>query len=176
MALLVSIYLGLKGLAILVSTVISGGEEGKVSLQIRSMEFERDSVYINVQVDSIYSPELDEFCESGTSIPLRLETSLLSEKGLVIHRVTTNFLKYDLTANRYRLISPPDTVFTSDKKEAKERFPLFSIPLFANSRDFSAKENPASIGRGVVWWWPAPGLAIELIHTIFIFSASCFHN
>ena len=133
MAILVSIYLGLKGLAILVGTVVSGGGEGKVTLQIISMELESDTVRINMRIDSIYSPELDNFCESGTAIPLRLETSLLSEKGLAFHRITTNFLKYDLSAKHYRLIKSQDTVYIADKEEAKKRFPEFSVPLFAVS-------------------------------------------
>jgi hypothetical protein len=95
MGLLLSIYLGLKGLAILVGTMVSGGGEGKVNLEILSLELESDTIRINIRIDSIYSPELDNFCESGTAIPLRLGASLLSEKGLVTERITTNFLKYD---------------------------------------------------------------------------------
>jgi len=131
MALLISIFLGLKGLAIILGTVISTGGSGNVSLDISGVELKGNTAWIEVGMKGIYSPELSEFLESGTGIPLILEASLISDKGRVANKTYSNFLKYDLIKKHYEIIKSGDTALVEDKAEAKKIFPHFKVPLFS---------------------------------------------
>jgi hypothetical protein len=132
MSLILSIFLGLKGLAILVGTMISTGGEGNVSLEISSMEIKRDTAWIDVKVKGIYSSELNDFLESGTMIPLHLEALLKSDKETVSHRTYTNVLRYELAEKHFLLVKSGDTTTIKKKDDAKDQFPSFKVPLFSS--------------------------------------------
>ena len=131
MALLVSIFLGLKGLAIILGTVVSTGGAGNVSLYISGVELKGNTAWIEAGMKDIYSPELNEFLESGTEIPLILEASLIGDKGFVVNKIYSNFLKYDLIKKHYEIIKSGDTAMVENKAEAKKIFPHFKVPLFS---------------------------------------------
>ena len=130
MSLILSIFLGLKGLAIIIGTVVSTGGGGSVSLNITSVEVKSDTAWIEVDVRGIYSKELSDFFESGSVIPLELEALLTSNQGTVSRRAYTNFLQYDLAAKLYRIVKSGDTVTVGQKERAKDLFPGFRAPLF----------------------------------------------
>ncbi|MFC1585448.1 hypothetical protein ACFL5V_07880 [Fibrobacterota bacterium] len=130
MSLLLSIFLGLKGLAIVLGTMISSGGDGQVSLEIASVELKSDTALVEIKVNGIYSRELNDFLESGTVIPLHLDAILISGEGIISQQIRTNRLKYDLAGKRFRIIRSDDTLSIKAKDKAKQLFSRFSLPLF----------------------------------------------
>ncbi len=100
-----------------------------MGLEVKALEIRRDTAWVLVQIDSVYTPELDNFIESGTSIPLTLQTHFMEDGKLKYKNELTHTLTYNLTKDEYSVSKNSRIVVYKDKNLAKSEFPIFRSPL-----------------------------------------------
>ncbi len=134
MSLLIGIFLWLKGLALLVGSMVMTSDGAPVSLSVSQIAMRGDTAWISLQVDSLYSKELNDILDSGTPVPLIVESVFLKGEEIIAKSQVKNQLQFDLEHSEWILTRSNVTDRIREKKKVKKMFRNFDIALFTKSQ------------------------------------------